>query len=429
MTPSLRGRDALLVVIGLVVGAGIFKTPALVVADAGAWTLGLWVAGGGLSVLGALCYAEMAAAHPDGGGDYRFLERAFGRDVAFMFGWSRVAVLQTGSLAILAFLFGDYAARLLSGASSAVFAAGLVLALAAVQANGLQTTARVQGLLTGTLVGGLGLLAGAALFCEPAAQTPAPPGSAGARGLGTALVFVMLTFGGWSEAAYLSADLRRGALLRALLGGLGLVTGVYLLVNLACLRALGPHQMAGSDAVVADLAHAVAGAPGLHLTAVLVALSAATSANAVLLTGARSLQALGRDFPPLGFLAPRDGRGTPRRALSLQAGLALLAVGGGAAAPDGFAALVEFTAPVFWFFLFLAGVAVFVLRSRRSAPAAFEVPLYPWTPALFCASSLALLWSSLAYTGTGALVGVAVTLAGLPLLLLWRTRVAPPRDP
>jgi amino acid transporter len=162
------------------------------------------------------------------------------------------------------------------------------------------------------------------------------------------------------------------------------------------------------------------GERGANLLSVLVVAAALSSTNATIFTGARTNFALGRDFSLFAVLGRwRADTETPYNALWIQGGIALALVGLGAATRQGFESMVDYTAPVFWLFLLLTGVALF--RLRRKEPAArrpFRVPLYPWTPLAFCAAALYMLWSSVAYTGIGALVGVAVLLLGGPLLLM-----------
>jgi amino acid transporter len=172
---------------------------------------------------------------------------------------------------------------------------------------------------------------------------------------------------------------------------------------------------------------ALLGGRGALLLSLIVAISALTSINATIITGARCNHALGRDFPRFGFLGRWTASGTPINALLLQGAVALLLVGLGAGTRSGFATLVEYTAPVFWSFFLLTGLALLRLRHKDPhTPRPFRVPLYPLTPLLFCASSAYMLWSSVSYTGTGALVGVAVLLAGLPVL--WFIRRGEPVD-
>jgi APA family basic amino acid/polyamine antiporter len=334
-------------------------------------------------------------------------------------------VLQTGSLAILAFVVGDYATRLfpLGPLSSAAYAALSVVLLTALNVAGVRHGARAQNLLTVLEVAGVLLVVVAGLLVAPAA----PAGGAGAglpsaSALGLVMVFVLLTYGGWNEAAYVSAELRdpRRNMAPALVTGIVVVTALYLLVNAAYLRALGVSGMAGSQAVAADLLQQAFGGRGGQLMSLLVALAAITSANATVITGARSAYALGRDFRPfaaLGRWHPRTG--TPVNALLAQGAVALALVGLGASTRSGFETMVEYTAPVFWTFFLLTGISLFVLRRREThVPRGFRVPLYPLTPLLFCATCAYLLYASLAYTGVGALVGLAVLGSGGLLLLV-----------
>jgi amino acid transporter len=422
-----------------VVGAGIFRAPQLVAANAagGAEFVALWVAGGLVSLVGALCYAELASAYPNAGGEYHFLTRAFGRTVGFLCAWSRLTVLQTGSIAILAFVFADYAAPLVGAPESAgpALAAGTVVALTALNVLGLQHGRGTQYLLTAVEVVGLiavtvaGFVAGGA----GASAESVAPGVSGGGNVGLAMVFVLLTFGGWSEAAYLSAELRdgqRGAS-RALAWGIGVITVLYALANMAYYNALGLAGIAASSAVAADVMRAAAGPVGAAAVSFIVMASALSSANATMITGARSNYALGCDFTLFGFLASwRDEGSTPARALVVQGTIALALVAFGAVARGGFEAMVAYTAPVFWLTLFLAGVAVIALRRRDpEVERPFRVPLYPVLPLLFCATSAYMLYSSVAYAGRGALLGLGVMLAGLPLVMLAGARPAPERRP
>ncbi len=421
--PALGFREAIAITVGIVIGAGIFKAPSLVAGASGgpATMLIAWALGGAVSIVGALCYGELASAHPGPGGDYRYLVRAFGGRVGFLYGWARLAIIQTGSIALLAYVFGDYLASVLPG-GAAMYAALAVAGLTALNWIGLRAGTATQNWLVLVEVLGLVAVIVAGLLFAPAlpAQAAAPASDGG--GFGLVLVFVLLTYGGWSEAVYLSAELRDAPRLmwRVLVIGLGAVTLLYLLANLAYLRGLGLAGMAASDAVAADLLRRVAGPAGAALIAGAVAVAALTSANATIFTGARSSFALGRDVPALGWLGRWNvARATPGNALLVQGAAALLLVAAGAVARDGFRLAVEYTAPVFWLFFLANGVALFVLRAREpDLPRPFRVPLYPVLPLVFCLTNAWLLWSSLAYTGWGALVGVAVLGVGA-LMLPW----------
>jgi amino acid transporter len=252
-------------------------------------------------------------------------------------------------------------------------------------------------------------------FSVPASQAP----MAGGSGPALAFVFVLLTFGGWSEAAYLSAEFRDGrrGVIRTLAWGLGIITLLYLLANAAYLRVLGLRGIAASPAVAADVMSVSVGAWGALAVSVVVIFAALSSANATMITGARSNYALGRDVSLFGFLGVwHELRATPKRAFLIQGAIALLLVGFGALARSGFEAMVAYTAPVFWLILLGTGGSLLVLRQREpEAERPFRVPLYPLTPLLFCAIAGYMLHASVAYAGRGALLGVAVALAGIPV--------------
>ncbi|HWB39893.1 MAG TPA: APC family permease [Gemmatimonadales bacterium] len=425
----LHTRDGVVLVVGLVLGAGIFRAPQLVASGSSSGTmfLSLWVVGGVVSLLGALCYAELAAAYPNAGGEYHFLSRAFGRRSGFLCAWSRMTVIQTGSIALLSFLVGDYVAALLgegesgSGISAAV-ATAVVVVLTLINVAGLRQSGGLQYTLTALEVGGLvAVIVAGLIIASPAPAESAAPAATGG-GFALAMVFVLLTFGGWSEAAYISAELRdrrRGAV-HTFAWGLGIITVLYLLANAAYLRGLGLGGVAGSSAVAADLMLRSVGAWGAAAVSFAVMVAALSSANATMITGARSNYALGRDVRLFAFLGDwHEGQHTPRAAFLLQGGISLLLVGFGALARSGFEAMVAYTAPVFWLILLATGASVLVLRRRDpSTERPFRVPLYPLVPLLFCGIAAFMLYSSVAYAGRGALFGVAVMLAGIPILAI-----------
>ena len=242
-----------------------------------------------------------------------------------------------------------------------------------------------------------------------------------------AMIFVLLTYGGWNEAAYLSAEIRGGAekraeMVKALISGIVIITLIYLAANIAFIRGLGLAAMAGSEVVAADLMRRSIGDAGAGLISLLIAVAALSTMNATIITGARSTYALGKDYPMFAFLGEwRTRVSTPANALVVQGMIALALVFLGTFARSGFRVMVEYTAPVFWFFFLLVGVSIFVLRRKEpTTPRPFRVPLYPLTPILFCLVCIYMLRSSLSYAGIGALSGVAVLLAGLPVLFLAR---------
>ena len=413
--------------IGIVVGAGIFKTPSIVAGMAGSESavVAVWLAGGAISMIGALCYAELASAFPSAGGDYHFIARAYGKRLAFLFAWARITVITTGSIALLAFVFGDYFARILplGPHGPTIYALLIVAVLTAVNFVGTRQSATAQNWLTSVEVLGLLVIVGVAMLLPGATAPAAPSGGAAPAesNLGFAMVLVLLTYGGWNEAAYVSSEIsgNKRSLARALIISIAVVTGLYLAVNLAYLHALGVAGMARSDAVAADLLKLALGEPGAKLMSAMVAIAALTSINSTVIVGARSAYATGRDWPALSYLGHwHAASGSPRRALLIQAALAIALIALGTATRKGFETMVEFTAPVFWFFFLLAGISLFILRGREAGvERPFKVPLYPFTPLVFCASCAWLLYSSLAHVSVGAFAGVALLAVGGVLML------------
>ncbi len=427
---SLSMVDAAVMVTGIIIGIGIFKTPALVAASTDSETvfLLLWVAGGAISLVGALCYAELAAAHPGAGGEYEFLSRAYGRSLGFLFAWGRMAVIQTGAIALVAFVFGDYANQLvpLGSLGPSIWAAAAVIALTAINMRGAIGGRWVQIVFTSATVVALAAVAIAGFVAEP---TPRDAADSASGTIGLAMVFVLLTYGGWNEAAYLSGEVRdpQRNMARLLLLGLGIVVAAYMLLSLAYLNVLGLARMRDSTVVAADLMREVAGEAGAVLLALAVVIASISTLNGTIFTGARTTYALGRDFSLFRMLGRWEHESrTPANALLVQGAVALLLVALGTLTRGGFSSMVEYTAPVFWLFFLMTGLSVFVLRWRhRDRALPFRVPLYPVTPLAFCAACAYMLHASLAYTGIGALFGAAVLLAGVPLLAWGRAAAEP----
>jgi len=422
--------DIIALIVGVVIGTGIFKTPSIVAANTGRTDVFFlaWVAGGIISLVGALCYAELATAYPHTGGDYHYLTRAFGRKVGFLFVWSRMTVIQPGSIAMLAFVFGDYLSQILPLGHSAhsLYAALSIAILTALNLMGAQKGKWTQNLLTAIKLIGLFsvVVVGMMFTSSPSPMAAVDPNPETSFGL--AMVFVLLTFGGWNEAAYISAELHdvRRNMVRALLWGIGIITVIYLLMNLAYLRGLGLREMGQSEVVAADLIRRILGQGGAKFISLLIIVSTLGAINASLFTGCRTNYALGQDFSLFGFLGRWHGRSnTPTNALLFQGVIALLLVLLGTLVRKGFVTMVEYTAPVFWCFFLLTGLSLFVLRIKEpEVTRPFRVPLYPFTPFFFCMTCGYMLQASVAYTGIGALVGLAVLVAGALLLLIIRVR-------
>jgi amino acid transporter len=463
--PALGLLDAVSLVVGIIVGSGIFQTPPLIFANVpgAAVGMGIWLAGGAIALVGALCYAELATAYPSAGGEYVYLRRAYGPGVGFAFAWAQLAVIRTGaSIAPVAYVFAGYARQLydLGPHSKLIYVTAAITGLTLVNALGIHPGRRTQNALTLAKLLGLGglVLAGLWLWSRPGQvlilhQPPPADWS-----LVLALVLVLWTYSGWHETVYVVADLRDNArnLTRAILLGVAAVTAVYLVVNLALLAGLGLDGVRRSQAVASDLFERALGAPGKVAMAWLVVVSALGATNGLILAGGRFFAGFGEQHPGFGWLGGlRTGRGAPLVALVAQAAVSLGMVAlvecgdawrawvAGAAqavgvevpldftAPaDGFETLVACTGPVFWFFFLLTAGALLVLRVRDpDRPRPFRVPLFPVVSVLFCGACLFMLYESGAYAlsrrPAEALVVAALLLLGLPAYALTRRREEP----
>lgn len=429
--PVLTVFSAVVIMVGLVVGIGIFRTPSIVAAnvDSEVMFLAAWVLGGLITLVGALCYAELAAAYPHAGGEYHFLSRAYGRPLAMMFGWARCTVIQTGSIAAVAFVLGDYLAAMwpIGSHGAAIYAAAGVIVFTGVNILGTVPGKNVQVVVTFMVLAAILLIIGFGLSAAPASSestASTPPENAA---FGLAMIFVLLTYGGWSEAAYLTGELkdaRRNVAKVLVLGTLALVL-IYTLTNYALLNALGLQGLRQSDAVAADMMRMQAGPVGETLVGLAIVAAAVSTLNATIFTGARVFYVMARDMTVLRWVAVWDARGTtPANGFIVQGVMALALIGMGVLTREGFKAMVDYTAPVFWGFLLLVGIGLIRLRQRdRDRPPSWQVPLYPLTPIVFCLFCCYMLYASIAYTGVAGLIGLAVLAAGLPILLFRR------RDP
>jgi basic amino acid/polyamine antiporter, APA family len=439
--PTFGVLDAAAMIVGVVIGAGIFKAPSIV---AGAVSseeifIALWVAGGLISLVGALCYAELGSSFPNAGGEYYFLNRAFGSWLGFLFAWARMSVVQTGAIAAIAFVFADYAMQLLpiGERGPLIYAAAAVATITALNVAGTRESRRMQNVLLSALLCAMLLVIVVGFTLSGTAAAPAAaqaPASSAPLFTHLALIFILLTYGGWNEAAYLTAEIRdsRRNIVRALMLGILVVTVIYVLLNLAYLKVLGLEGMKASQAVAADFMQATLGTSGAVLLSVIVVAAALSTMNATIFTGARTNYALGRDFAVFRILGVwKTSSNTPVNALLVQGAVALTLVVFASFTPDGFETMVAYTAPAFWLFFLLTGLSLFVLR--RQTPLnerPFRVPLFPLTPILFVAMCAYMLYSSGQYAmskdpgSVGAQLGIGVMLLGVPLLLIARKSFA-----
>jgi amino acid transporter len=435
--------DTTSIIVGIIIGVGIYVTPARIFSNtAGPWqALGLWLLGGLLSLVGALCYAELASTYPRSGGEYVYLTRAYGPWMGFLFAWAQLVVIRpAGSIGVVAFGFADYWARLFGAIpgplAATSIAAAAIIALTTVNMLGVHLGTRAQNGLTLLKVLGIAgiLVAGLLWAGDPHLQERSPAGSWTVAGLAVGLMYVLWSYAGWQEAAYVTAEVRdrRRSVPLALILGTGVVTGLYLLINLAYLAGLGFEAASRSTAVAADVLALALGEWGAWAMSLLVVISALGALNGMIFTSSRIFAELGADhalFAPLGRWSRRWG--TPVRSLLVQGGLTvgiILVAGLSPTGKSGFDTLVQGTAAVFWLFFLLTGVAVLVLRWKdphQERP--FRVPLYPFTPLLFCACCAAMLCGSVIAAPWETLAGVAVLAVGALLYLLSRHLRSKPR--
>ncbi|NUP05669.1 MAG: amino acid permease [Polyangiaceae bacterium] len=450
--------DAISIIVGIVIGAGIYETAPRVLANASGpgEALAIWAVGGALSLVGACCYAELASAYPRSGGDYVYLSRAFGPSVGFLFGWAQLAVLLTGSIGMMAYVFADYAASILPIGELGVtlFAAGAVAALTALNVAGTAAGKRTQNLLSVLKLLGLASIVVVGFVAAGQPRAHAAPSAVSGASLGLAMIFTLYTFGGWNDAAFVAAEVRepRKNLPRALVLGTLLITVVYLAVNGAIIAGLGFDRARASDAVAADLVATVLGRGGASIMAVVVMISALGAVNGLIFTGARVYASVGADYSALSWLGRHSGRsGSPIASLTIQLAITLVMMaivgtaggrgaidsairGVGLTAPEwtghgGFDTLLRCTAPVFWGFFLLTSLSLFVLRRKDpDRPRPFRVPLYPVLPLVFTGTCAFMLVSAIEYAGALTLVGLVPLVAGVFVYLTSKRRIEAPDD-
>ncbi len=401
--------DSTSLIVGIIIGVGIYETSPLIAScvPSVGWLAAVWAAGGLVSLVGALAYAELATAWPEEGGDYVYLTRAFGRRAGFLFAWAQFWVVRPGSIGAWGYIFARYAGRLVplggGDAGPMTYAVGSILLLTAINVLGVRPGKTTQNFLTILKIQGLGAIVAVGLALGQGGGAAGAGGGEGGGGADLRLAFILIlfTYGGWNEMAYVAAEVRRPRknILRALVAGTVAVTAIYVLVNLAFVQGLGLEGLRASKAVAADVLAPALGDWAGRAMCVLVCISALGAMNGLIFTGARIYYAMGRDYrlyAPLGRWNARLG--TPAWSLLAQAAVTLALVVGFGFTRSGFESLVKFTTPVFWIFFLMVGLSLFVLRRREpETPRPYRVPGYPWVPALFCASSAFMLYASLSY--------------------------------
>ena len=422
--------SAVMLVVGGIVGVGIFVNPAIVARSVHTpvLLLGAWAAGGVIALLGAFVYAELAARIPQTGGDYAYLREAYGPLPAFLNGWTLLLVVQTGGMAAVTIAFAKYFDVLIGGGVSQSVIVVLCLALlAGVNVLGVGAGNGVQGILGAIKIAMIvALVLAGLLLVAPARVLAAPPAQAGAvagvKAFGAAMIPVVFSYGGWQTANFVAGEMKdaRRDLARALVIGVLIVIACYLTVSWACLRALGANGLAQTLTPTADVLGLAIGPVGAKVAAALVAISALGYLSQSMLTAPRVYFAMARDglfFRRVGEVSGQTR--APALAILLQAIWAgVLALSG------SYERILSYTVSMNFLFFGMSASALFVLRAReRSGEAAapgFRVPGHPWTTLAFILACVLVIGSTFWSYPLDSLVGYGLLALGIPPYLYWR---------
>lgn len=449
--------DTVNIIIGIVVGVSIFKVPEAVFGNAGSIETGMliWCLGGILMLAGALCYAELASAIPETGGDYVFLSRTYGTGCGFLFGWAQFVAINPGNIGIMSYVFAQYAVSFLIDVGyqdaeewKVPLAASSVCILVILNLLGLVVGKRTQNILTFAKVIGLAAIALCGFYLGMQNTTSVPEivvkESNSEINYGLAMIFVLYAYGGWNDAAFVAAEVKQPGknIPRALIfGTLGIMV-IYLIVNSAYVWGLGYEGLLKSKAPAADLLENVWGTAGKIAISLVVMICSLGAINGLILTGSRVNVRLGMDHQFFSALARWNYRvNAPIYSLLTQGLISvgmivLIGTESGKQILErpfkliqwdiiewgkyegGFDTLVAASAPLFWIFFLLTGLSLIILRFKLpKMERPFRVPCYPFTPILFCLTSAYMLYSSLAYAWGLTLLLLIPVLIGIPLYL------------
>ena len=415
--------DATMIVMGGIIGAGIFINPYVVARQVHTPALILtpWIIGGVIALAGAFIYAELADRKPDVGGQYAYIRDAFHPMVAFLYGWTLLLVTQTGGMAAVAMTFAIYFRELTgTGLTTELLAVATLLVLTAINCFGVRAGSNVQSVL---MV--LKILAVAALVIVggTARAAPAPILVNGptvpVAALAAAMVPVLFAYGGWQTASFVSGEMRqpRRDLPRALLIGVLGVVILYVAVNVVCLHVLGPADLAATTTPASEVMRRVLGSAGGRLIAAGIAVSTVGFLSQGMLTAPRVYFAMARDgvfFRQVAHVSERSR--APVVAIAVQGIWAsVIALSG------RYEQILNYVVALDAVFFGLTGAALLVFRRRDPRPdGGFRMPGHPWTTIIFVAAFWALAVNTIVQNPSSAGVGVLILLAGVPAYFAWR---------
>ncbi len=429
---TLTEVDLVLLLVGTVIGSGIFLVPGGVLQQSGGHVglaLTVWFMGGILSLLGALTYGELGAMNPAAGGLYVYMRDAFGRLPAFLYGWTLFFVISSGSLATLAVAFATYADHLidLSPLVARLVSVAMIVVIAIINVVGTRRSANVQNWTTGVKVGAIIVMSIALIVLGDRLGSIRdqawPDIGAGAlvSGAGTAMIGVLWAYEGWQYVTFSAGETvePQRSFPRAMLIGTSAVIALYLLPNIAYIAALGPAAVAQSNRIASEAVTAVMGPGAGRLIAAAILISIFSAANGITLTAPRVYFAMAQDKVFFGRLAEVHPRfATPAFAIVASSAWAVLL-----AATGTFEQLLTYVVFAGWIFYGLGAMSIFVYRRRRpNADRPFSVPGYPLTPLLFTLAAAAIVLNTFIAQPGRAVVGLAVVLLGVPAYAFWRTK-------
>ncbi|MFI5177839.1 MAG: APC family permease [Vicinamibacterales bacterium] len=418
---ALGPFDATMVVIGGIIGSGIFINPYLVARqlDSPPLVLGAWAMGGAVALAGAFAYAELGQAMPRAGGQYVYLREAWHPVVGFLYGWALLFMIETGAMAAVAITFAQYALKLagVAGISARLVAVATIALLSAINYVGVKPGSRVLNVFVVLKVAALAAIVVFAWRVPPspgwltAARVDATP--SGAIAFGAALIPILFAYGGWQNANYVAEEMRDPIrhLPRSLIVGTLAVVAIYLLVNVAYLRTLGLEGLAGTMTPAADAAARWLGPSGERFVAAAIAISTFGFLDLAILAPTRVYYAMAADgafVPALARLHPRFQ--TPALAIVVQSAWAIVLTLTGE-----YADLLDTVVFADWIFFGLTVGGLFVLRRRLTSAGAFRTPGYPWLPGFFVAVAVAVVFSTIRAAPMRSLVGAGLLLIGIPV--------------